>query len=339
MKSNQWSLEQGNKPPAILAPPPVTTKASLKKSRGGDVPPPPLAPPPQPKARPGPKTAEHQRDVLQVAGIDLHEEAHALLSVSAVQSRNPFRGESEPLFCSPDALRKIMTDFSAKARVQFGQDVETLLSIAIERRMMQLLQRLADASQASVDGGRHGEFGPTWISSNPMAELKQFAAKEETLQAKKVKRQQEEVAKLMESGSNDERVKNLLEEQARYRAAAASNEAALAMARGGSSSSAAVAPSSGSKRALSSANKAIEDPPEIRIVRAKIEEGVATQEDVKTMEDWSRRNAAVQRGQSRLQRVKPGSERRIGLRDLLFVLEADPSFKNQKVSPSFLFYL
>jgi hypothetical protein len=227
------------------------------------------------------------------------------------------------------------TPFSAGGGVTFDEDVENLLCLAIEMRMMHLLKRLGTVTHAAEDVGRFGvEYGPVHETSNPMAILKRAAAVEETAQSKKAKQERDEVIALMESNREDARVRLMIDEQARQRAAAASSEAALAFARARyvivcignhvcsvfflshvcicrSSSSTSNSTSGATKRPP----PPIEDPPEVRIARARVLEEQDNLEDSKLIHDYDRRIAALQRGQSALHKARGVNlEKRVGLK-------------------------
>lgn len=297
-------------------------------------------------------------DILSAAGVDLQEEEAAIirtLGPAGVPVKNPFRGSAEPELCSSKALKAIakrvsklrpltwhrvfraraltrVCSSSAGRSVTFSPDVEQLLSLAIERRMDQLLERLANAARAAQDAPRtSAELGPIRITSDPAAALKVASDQEEASQARKAKRERDEVNALLESNQVDDvRVKQLMDEQARQRSAAATSEAALQFAKSGYVRACVrdwgvLTRQNSSRRPL-----AVEDPPEVRIGRTKVSEGFMAGEGSRVVEDYDRRMGAIARGQERLQRGA-ASERHIGLRELLFVLDADPFFKNQRL--------
>lgn len=86
----------------------------------------------------------------------------------------------------------------------------------------------------------------------------------------------------------------------------------------------------GIKRAVPSESR-VEDPEEVRLAKMRLTEGVGSGEDTRTVEVYESRMHSVQRGKRLLDQGRGQAERHVGLRELLFVMDSHPFFRNQRM--------
>ena len=261
-------------------------------------------------------------DMFQAAGIDLDEESALLTTVSmrAPAKLNPYRGGEAPEFCSEMAIRALAKATAKRYGLSQKVDskVEELLAIAIEMRMTSVLQALAEATRVSQDD-THGL--PVKLLDDPRANLSRLAAEEEVEQSQKSRQEQEELEALSKQGSEDARVKAMLDEQARQRSAAASADLAINMA---TRKKKRPAPKPRKSQPLEEVKGEA-----VRSAQAKQAEGhVLSPDEEHLLAEWDRRSAVVSRGRGRLDRVLGMPERTVGIKELLYVMETDPYFRS-----------
>lgn len=215
--------------------------------------------------------------------------------------------------------------------------LEELLCIAIETRMTEFLRKLARAGRAAEDGSA---LGPIKIRSKPEEELKKLAGLEEVEQLRRQKKLKEELDRIAENNPEDARVRQMLDDQAGRRAAAAASDAAILMARGPKSKSVAplpVATASASSGGGGRGSKSSGPQPDadVRVAQMKKDEGQAlTAEEEKLLGDWDRRSSAVSAGKRKIEEARQRTERRVGVKELLFVMDSDPYFKSVRMQTS-----
>ncbi len=256
-----------------------------------------------------------------------------------VKVKNPFRGsDKDPNFCNPKAVRDLIKKVLSSTGLSTKQDakVEELLCIAIEMRMTEFLRKLARAGRAAEDAT--ATLGPIKIKLRPEEELKKLAGIEEVEQARKAKKIREELEKIAETNAEDVRVQQMLDDQARVRAAAAASEAAIQMARGGKKTLTTSSSSSAAAASASAAVSAVRKPQpdsEVRVAQMKQQEGEKlTGEEEKLLADWERRSASVSAGKRKVDEARQRSERRVGMKELMFVMDSDPYFKSVRMQTS-----
>lgn len=93
------------------------------------------------------KGKEDSKDVFQSAGIDLQEESNSLLPVPHVSSkRSATKNNPENHFVSKSIVKAMMNQMKKDKKISFQDqsEIEELLCIAIEQRMMKVLRKLAE---------------------------------------------------------------------------------------------------------------------------------------------------------------------------------------------------
>ena len=316
--SGEWRNDPGNKPDALPPMPALAVHPTPTTAR---------------KNARAEKPSLDTADVFARAGVDLQEEAallapHSATTVARSTTFSQSRAGQDPVFCDRKVVRDILKKTFQAAGLSGKVDpkVEELMCIAVEMRMTEFLKRLASASRASEDVA--SDFGAATQLDDPLSELQKLAGAEEVEQVKKAKRDREMLEKLAETNSDDVRVRAMLDEQARQRSVADSNQAAINMVRGGG----AAKPRGRGRPAKGELALAGLGGPEVRVAQAKRAEGQElTHGESKLLDDYDRRHASVTNGGKKRAAALQRAERRVGVKELMFVMDTDPYFKSVRM--------